>query len=328
MPDILQNLSDFLHKYYQAGRQILVGYSGGPDSSALLHALCKVRFLPPAHLTIVHVDHSWREESSEEASRLKKFVESLGLHCIVERLEEGASPKNLEEQARLARMAIFQKTYRSLRAQALILAHQAGDQAETVIKRIFEGSHITALGAMQPVSPLGEMTVWRPLLRFPKKALLDYCHEHAIPYLLDRTNGDTRFLRARMRKDLLPFLEHSFGKNIESNLARLGQSCHETSDYLSSRVQPILDKILIKDNEIVIDLENIHPFEAKFVIRKIAQDLEICLGQQHLDHLVELLQKNGQSRRFMMNNAVFITTHGHLRIVLTNEKSEKKPAVV
>ncbi len=218
MSNVLQNLNEFLDSHYQHGKPVILGFSGGPDSSALLHSFWKLQRKYALDLHVVHVDHGWREESAREAEELRKYAETLGLPFIVKRLKSSKG-KNLEEEARNARFAIFQKTYESLGAQAIALGHQAGDQAETVIKRLLEGSHITKLGAMRNVSLHEKMTVWRPFIHLPKKVLVAYCKRQKIPFLIDKTNRDPRFLRSRMREDLIPMLEKYFGKAIESNLA-------------------------------------------------------------------------------------------------------------
>jgi tRNA(Ile)-lysidine synthase len=320
MSDILHSLRQFLHNYYQTGRPVLLGYSGGPDSSALLHCLYKLRWIPQGQLIVVHIDHSWREESKEEAVAIKGYVESLGFPCIIECLEKESDQKNLEEKARLARIGLFQKQYRAFNAQALILAHQAGDQAETVMKRLFEGSHLMALGAMQQVSCIEEMTIWRPFLEVSKKKLLNYCRENGVSYFLDRMNADLRFLRARMRERLLPDLEENFGKGIEANLVRLAQTCHELQDYLSAKISPFLEKLEVKDGQLIIDLNGAHPIEAKAIIRKLAQLLRISLGQQHLNHLVELVKKEGRPRQFSIGEAVFYGCRNQLRVGFKNGK--------
>ncbi len=326
MSDILHSLREFLHEHYRPGRPILLGYSGGPDSSALLHAFWQLKGCfrtLTTDLVVIHIDHSWREESAEEAEALKKNIEILGLSCIFERLEKGNSDRNLEEKARLDRLNLFQKHYQFLGAQALILAHQAGDQAETVVKRLFEGSCLTALGAMQRVSLLEGMVVWRPMLKISKSDLLEYCLANEISYLVDRTNVDVRFLRARMRKDLLPMLEKIFGKCIEMNLTRFAQNCDEINSYFETKVQSLLDQIIVQENEVFIDFNGVHPIEAKFVIKKITSDLGICLGQQHLDQLACLLQKKGGQRLFSIGKAIFYITHSQLKIVFKNLKTEK-----
>jgi tRNA(Ile)-lysidine synthase len=300
MSNVLQRLDEFLNGYYTAGLPIIIGYSGGPDSSALLHACWKLKKKYSFDLTVIHIDHGWREESASEAEKLKEYVEDLGFEFILEKIEGSLANSNLEEEARLARLKIFQRHFARINAQAVILAHQAQDQAETVLKRLFEGSHITALGAMKKCSTFENMILWRPFLEIPKEELISYCHVNKVEYLLDRTNEDPRFLRARMRKNLLPLLEEHFGKQIQENLARFSETVHEMVDYFAEKLELEPD-----------DLSKMHPFEAKLALKKIAERNSLKLGKQHIDQLYKLLeQTDGTTRKFIIGGKTFVIRNG------------------
>jgi tRNA(Ile)-lysidine synthetase-like protein len=209
----------------------LLGYSGGPDSKALLYALLEAGVKPQ----VAHVDHGWREESRVEALALQKEVEGLGL--VFHGIRLGRVPtQNLEEAAREARFAFF----RSLMPfEALLLAHQADDLAETALKRVFEGAHLAFLGGMAPKIVLDGVPVWRPLLEVRKKEILQFLDERGLVPLYDRTNDDPRFLRARMRKTLIPELGAAFGKEVVPNLAVLSSRAYELKEYLDRKVRTI-----------------------------------------------------------------------------------------
>jgi len=304
MSNVLQRLDEFLTKHHQVNRPLLIGYSGGPDSSALLHGFWKFKKKYSFDLAVVHIDHGWRQESAEEAEKLKDYVSGLGFTFILERLQSSFSSSNLEESARLARMEVFSRYYIRLDAQALVLAHQAQDQAETVLKRIFEGSHITALGAMRQVSTYEGMNLWRPFLEIPKGELIDYCNAFNIRYLVDKTNEDTRFLRARMRKDLVPLLEEHFGKQIQGNLARLSETVHEMADYFADRLTPSSG-----------DLSGMHPFEVKLALKQLAERNSLTLGKKHIDQIYELLEKkDGVSRKFIIGRKTVVICNGIINL--------------
>jgi len=304
MSNVLQRLDEFLTKHYQVGRTLLIGYSGGPDSSALLHGLWKLKKKYSFVLAVIHIDHGWRQESALEAEKLKDYVGSLGFSFILETLKSSFAGSNLEEEARLARMRIFKQHYMNLHAQALVLAHQAQDQAETVLKRLFEGSHITALGAMKKISDYEDMTLWRPFLEIPKEELIEYCNSYRINYLMDKTNEDPRFLRARMRKTLMPLLEEHFGKQVQGNLARLSQTVHEMADYFTQKLEQHSG-----------DLNGLHPFEAKLALKQLAERNSLTLGKKHIDQIYELLEKNdGVARKFIVGRKTIVICNGIINL--------------
>src|SRR5579862_4351474 len=121
-------LSEFLAKHWDGVSPLLLGYSGGPDSKALLYALLEAGCRSSLHLA--HVDHGWRSESGEEAAELEKEARGLGLPFHMTRLNLAA---NKEAASREARLKFFQALFAKIPFQALLLAHQAGDAAETAL---------------------------------------------------------------------------------------------------------------------------------------------------------------------------------------------------
>ncbi len=312
MSRVHQQLDKFLDLHHRKGAPVLLGFSGGPDSTAMLYGLHALTHKHSLALTVVHIDHGWRKESSEEADLLKKRVDELGIRCLVVRLPVEEDHSNREEKAREQRLKVFQNLYQENGAQALILGHQAGDQAETALKRLFEGSHIGSLGGMRPVSVLDGMQIWRPFLMIPKKELVRYCQENNAEFLHDYTNEDPRYLRARMRTEVLPMLEQSFGKAIEENLCRLAESSQEVNEYMAIKTHSIIETAKRTEQEISIDLNGLHPFEMQFVIRQLAFSKGVMLGQQHIKHLVQLLQSGAVNRTFLMGKCTFLVNRGQL----------------
>ncbi|MBM3198342.1 MAG: tRNA lysidine(34) synthetase TilS [Chlamydiae bacterium] len=229
---LVQVTRDFLRLYAVANRPVLLGFSGGVDSSALFSLVrtC-LPWIPPFSLHVVHFDHAWRQESAKEALLLEKEVTALGFSFHQGR-STGRSKNNSEEVARKERYAFFCRLYRELNAQGLLLAHQRDDQVETVLKRLFEGAGFLSMGGMQKVSFLETMTVWRPLLEVPRKELIAWNIDKGIVPLEDYTNKDLQFLRPRMREKLLPEIEKWFGKSICANLAHLGKESSELREFI------------------------------------------------------------------------------------------------
>lgn len=215
-------------------RPILLAYSGGPDSKALLYGLLEAGIKP--HLA--HVDHGWREESRAEAELLQKEAESHNLPFHTIRLTH-LPDKNLEDYGREARLQFFRTLFDQIPFQALLLAHHSDDLAETALKRIFEGAHLPFLGGMTPTCELMGMAVWRPLLGVRKKEILHFLETKTLKGFYDKTNDDPKFLRTRLRQTMLPDLTASFGKEIVPNLALLSERAYELKEYLDRKVESI-----------------------------------------------------------------------------------------
>lgn len=289
----LQVVKDFLTKYYREGSPLLAGFSGGPDSLALLHLLIECRRFFNLELHIAHIDHGWREESAQEAEDLKQQATKLGLPFYLHRLE-GVPAK--EEAARKARYAFFKEIYHKLGCQALMLGHQGDDQSETVLKRIFEGAGLFALGGIRAATEINGMQVWRPLLPLPKAALQGWLDERGLKALEDATNRDPRYLRGKMREKILPGLEQQFGKKISQNLLRLGGLAQEMEDYLSRRLQKYENLVQEGGRIDLSGLYPLEPLELKVFLKKLAKTHGILLSHEELEIFCRLLEEGSQGR--------------------------------
>lgn len=185
---------------------LCVAFSGGPDSTALLHALAQ---LPPARtrgLRALHVDHGLHPHSADWAAHCRRFCASLDIACEI--IPVNARPQHgegAEAAARAARYAAFTASLRH--GETLLLAHHRDDQIETVLLKLLRGAGPEGLGGMRAKRPLGAGTLWRPLLQVADRATLQaYVAAHSLACIEDPSNADPRFARNRLRHDILPRL--------------------------------------------------------------------------------------------------------------------------
>ena len=293
MSELLKTVKHFLSLHYISGKPVLIGFSGGSDSLALLHLLLECDL----DLHVVHIDHGWRSESGEEAQRLKQEVELLKLPFHLKRLENVPMKEN---EARQARHAFFKEIYQKIEAQALILGHHGDDQSETVLKRILEGASLSALKGILPVSTLEGMQIWRPLLDANKTMLRSWLEERGLKPLEDRTNLDPSYLRGKMRTAILPQLEAHFGKEVSGNLRRLGESARELSWYLSKKLEKYESLIIEDKEEKRVDLSGyfpLEPVEIKAFLKKFSEKNKVFLSHAALQSLYEILEKGTLHRK-------------------------------
>jgi tRNA(Ile)-lysidine synthase len=268
----MKRVKDFLKENWDQKSPLLLGYSGGPDSKALLYALLEAGCQT---LHVAHVDHGWREESAREEEIVRKEIEHLKLPYFTTRLNGIAK----EAIAREERFKFFKSLFEKNSYQALILGHQADDLAETVLKRIFEGTHLPFIGGMKPVSSMLEMTLWRPLLKISKKELINYLETKQLKPLFDPTNKDPAYLRARMRVETLPFLQKSFGKSILENLCILAERAAELNEYLDKKTSHL------SSNE--ISCAGLERIELRYVLQKVAAREKVFLTRVVLEQLLD-----------------------------------------
>jgi tRNA(Ile)-lysidine synthase len=194
------------HAVLLPGESVLVACSGGADSSAMLDALA--RLAPPRSLRlhVAHVDHGMREGSAAEAEPVRAAALARGLPFTGLTVAIATSGSSLQDRARDARHAALELLAHDLGASAIALAHTADDQAETVLMRALAGATPRALAAM------GERQgrLARPLLRVWRADVVAYCLTLGLEVLDDPSNTDPRFLRTRVRLELIPALESVF----------------------------------------------------------------------------------------------------------------------
>lgn len=302
-------VKDFLTLRLQKGAKLLLGFSGGPDSMALLHMLIEAKETLDFSLHLAHVDHGWRKESGKEAEALEKVAKHFDLPFHLHRLEkmEGG---DLENRARSERLAFFHRLQKKHAFQALLLAHHRDDQAETVFKRLAEGAGIKGLGGLYPERKNGDLLIWRPLLPFSKKELLTYAQRKRLHYFDDATNRDPAYLRARMREQLFPTVEKLFGKRIEGNFARLGNLCQELSSYFEDKSEKIYAALKTGPFGTYLDLDlGFHPLEIQYFIKEFAP-----ITHDALEVLLKLIRERRSSRMIQAAPYTFQLSRSHLFI--------------
>lgn len=184
------------------GQRVLVAVSGGGDSMALLHVLA--RLAPGLGITLLAhgVDHGLRPAAAAELDLAAQVASELGVPFTRSVLQLVAGG-NLQARARAARYAALDAAAEHAAADWVATAHHADDRAETLLLRLLRGASPSALGVL----PAAAERRLRPFIRAPKSAILQHLERHGVPHALDPSNRDPRFLRTRVREELLPLLE-------------------------------------------------------------------------------------------------------------------------
>ena len=207
-PSLVRTVRATIRRYslFAPGEKVVVAVSGGIDSMVLLELLPTLEELG-RNLVVAHLNHLLRgEESEQDEEFVREAARRHGVPCRVQRVavKELAhrEKRSLEDAGREARQRFFESLLRSEGARAVALAHHGDDQAETVLMRLLRGSGAAGLTGMAP------RTGWkvRPLLEATRQEIVEYALSRNIPFREDRSNADQRFLRNRIRHELLPLL--------------------------------------------------------------------------------------------------------------------------
>jgi tRNA(Ile)-lysidine synthase len=236
------------HDLLHAGQIVVVAVSGGPDSLCLLHVLMALRAeaLPGLALHVAHLNHELRGvDSQADAEYVAGLARRWGLPATVETQDvhhlRAERRLSLEEAARQARYEFLASVAGRVGAQSVAVAHNADDQAETVLMHLLRGSGLAGLRGMQPKSPFpaataSSVTLIRPLLEVTRGEIQAYCAEHGLEPRFDRSNLDTTFFRNRLRHDVLPRLE-AVSHGLRERLRRMAEVM--AGDYAA--LQQVLD---------------------------------------------------------------------------------------
>lgn len=293
---------------YGEDAPILLGLSGGADSSLLLHLLCDWASAAGATVFAAHLNHGIRtEEYGGEADRDESFCRELctklGVKLFVKRLDipkmAAESGRSLETEAREARYGFFAEIMRENNIKILATAHNADDNFETQIYNLARGCGIDGLVGIPETRPLESVdggVVIRPILSAEKIEILAYCKENSIPYVTDSTNLEDDYTRNAIRHRVIPTLEELFPQ-IKHSAQRLSHSAAEDSDHILSEAKLIIEKS--GDKISVRTLSELHPSVAKRVIKLLFERVsDATLEYVHVASVLSLLdaEKNGASR--------------------------------
>ncbi len=300
-------VKDFLTRKYNNKSSVLLALSGGPDSLLLFSILVELKDVLSLKFAVAHVDHRWRETSDQEAQNIKDLVTSFDIPFHLRVLDPTTLSGNLENACRKERLNFFEDLCKEHNYQAVLLGHHADDQAETVLKRLFEGAGLTALGGLKECVKIGNIALWRPLLKVSKQEILTELNLRSLIPIDDSTNRDNRYTRAKFRNQIIPALSNEFGKEITPSLVRLGVQADSFSDYLDKQIENKLSEVILGPFGAMLDLQMlppIHPVELKHLVLRFSQYMDQMLSYQEIDAIVEFLQTNQADKQLRSQDSL------------------------
>ena len=227
-------------------KKIYVGYSGGPDSTALLHLLCSNDI---SNIEAIHINHNLSSNSVEWEDHCKQTSKKLGIPCHVESVEIKIDGDGLESAARKARYKIFTKYLKE--GDQILLGHHSNDIAETFLLRLFRGTGIDGLESLNIKRGVGDGYLVRPLINLSKEEIMMYLRENNISYINDESNDGQEQDRNYIRNNIIPSIEQRWMKassriSNTSEFIRIKNQSYEI--LLEEKFKHLIDKkIKVKD---------------------------------------------------------------------------------
>ena len=267
---------------------VLVACSGGPDSTALLHVLHRLRRELGITLCAASIDHGLRPESATEVEQVGELASLLGMPFVSARVdvEHAAS---LQARARELRYRALHELAKSQSATCIAVGHTQDDQAETVIARVLRGTGIRGLGGIEPKRDDG---VIRPLFDCRRQDVHAYAMARGLPFVEDPSNHQRSFERVRIRKELLPVLATENPRAVE-HLCALSDEAAELNAYLDS-LAPELPSIGDRFAPVSKVVGLPAPLRIRWLRSWIGRETGLTLSRSHLTDLGRLVTGPGE----------------------------------
>lgn len=232
--------------------KLYVGYSGGLDSTVLLHCLAKDSLLA-SRVSAIHVNHGLSEHANEWQAHCKQICNDFKITFNQVQIQIDNSA-NIEERARIARYEAF-ATYLS-ESDGLVLAHHQDDQAETVLLQLMRGTGIDGLAGMPEIRSLKKGQLLRPLLNKTREELESYAKEYKLSWIEDESNKESYFSRNYLRHQVMPILRAHW-PGFAASIAQTAVHCKSASINLSRLAS--IDCEFIR--ETTLPLENLYKYD-------------------------------------------------------------------
>jgi len=316
------------YRMIDSGMRVVVGVSGGPDSTALLHILNILKDELDFWIAVTHLDHGLRQESGADADFVAETAKRLGIEFRVKRMNILAVAKefdvSVEEAGRRTRYQFLEETRISCQADVIATGHHRDDEVETFFLRIFRGSSIKGLCGIPPVRG----RIIRPLINTGRSEILDFLKQQEIPYRIDKTNLETDSDRNFIRNRILPVIESRFPQ-FRAPLKRTMELIKSEDDFLESEVTKIYaDSVTHDATSLTVNMSQLGDLPAALTARLLLRALhdffgaEIRWRQSHMRALSAVIRRDNPSAMLCLPNGIKLVREYDLILISRHERKE------
>ena len=289
----------------QSKDKVLVAVSGGPDSVALLRVLLALQAKFDIQIGVGHLDHGLRpSEATKDAAFVTSLCNKAGLPCHVETADIQSLHRqrkgSLETLGRKARYHFFGRIAREFGYNKIALGHHADDNAELILMNLFRGSGLLGLSGIPPVR---NHRYIRPLIEQPREQLMNFLQDIQANFVMDDTNQDLRFLRNRIRHELMPGLVHRYNPNLVDTLNRTAAIFRTEEDWLNQTSERVFNTLAKGDTlSVRIPVSKLLENHQAIQRRTIRSAIGYVKGNlksvtlQHIDAVLHLCRKGSSDQ--------------------------------
>lgn len=309
------------YEQIKSGDTIVVGVSGGPDSICLLNVLKNLQNELKINIVVAHINHMIRKEADSETEFVQDFCEQRDIKCFVKKADvlQIAKEKKLgtEEVGRKIRYDFFEEVKNIVGGNKIATAHNANDNAETVLMNFLRGSGSTGLKGIEPIR---DNKLIRPIIECTRQEIEQYCNEKGLNPKYDKTNQENIYTRNKIRNMLIPYIQENFNPNIIETINRMSNLIATDEMYFKSIVKQSYKETFISrtEKEIILDLKKFNVLEKVIKSRLIIYTINELLGTTngiekiHIEDVIKLCKNNIGNK--------YLTPNKNIKIMIKNKK--------
>jgi tRNA(Ile)-lysidine synthase len=329
--EIIQKVRETINKYSMLshGDHVLVGLSGGPDSVCLLTILHRLKPEFGIHLSAAYIDHGLRpDEILYEIELCRDLCSSMDIPFTTRPIDVKSYMKekkmNKQEAARELRYNAIDKIAIEKAANKIALGHNADDQAETIIMRLFRGTGPSGLSGMPPV----RKHIIRPLIEIERHEIEDFLETEGIGFAIDSSNLKREYLRNKIRHLIIPEAR-KINMDVVKTLSRTADIFRDEERYFEILVTKTLMKLITRKTDNVIELF-LGPLEAmdtvilRRVLRRAIDETRGLhgIGFIHIEEIMSLIKSGKSGDRIYLPKDIRVIK-GYSTVTITSEKPTK-----
>lgn len=308
------------------GDRVLLGLSGGPDSVCLLFVLLALKERLDFSLEAVHINHMIRgQEADEDQAFVEKLCNENQVTCHVERINvvelARKSGRSLEEEARIVRYEAFER----YACDKIAVAHNANDNAETVLFHMARGCGLDGVCGIAPVR--GKIV--RPLLLLEKSEILEMLESADIPYRIDSTNSDVEYDRNRIRHNVMKELS-AINSEATAHISQMAAKLSQVASYINNQAMSLIESAKDESGGLRVDVLNDSPELLKIEVIKLYCSWHMPeqkdVGQTHIDAVAKVLESTEEKRVNLPHSKVAVVSGGLLFI--EDKDAAKNQAII
>lgn len=326
--DIIEKVKETVQKYHMLahGDHVLIGLSGGPDSVCLLTIINKLKHELGVHLSAAYIDHGLRpDETPYEIDFCRDLCNSLGMPFITRSIDVKSYVKekklNKQEAARELRYRVLNEIAAETAANKIALGHNAGDQAETILMRLFRGTGPSGLSGIPPV----RRHIIRPLIEVERIEIEKFLEDEGMGFVIDSSNLKHEYLRNKIRHLIIPAIKN-INRDIIKTLSRTADIFRDEERYFEIIVTKTLMKLITRKTDKTIEIF-LGPLEAmdtvilRRVLRRAIDETKGLHGISfiHIEEIMSLIKSGKSGDRIYLPKDIRVIK-GYSTLILTSEK--------